>query len=153
MAINPVTIMAAIKAATIILKKENRQNIWIVLIFTLGLVALLLLVVIYILSSPLNILGGFFGMGELSELESFKVEHDNKVLIMASGLEWQGSYPLPMKNAVITSDYGSRTDPTTGEGSEFHEGMDLSAYWQAPVISIADGVVEKVNTATSDYGN
>ena len=153
MAIDPATIKAAIKAAAIVLKKENRQHIWTVLMFALGSVAFILLLAIYLLTSPLSVLGGFFGVGELSNMESFKLEHDDKVLIMTSDLEWQGAYPLPMKNASITSDYGNRTDPVTGEGTEFHKGMDMSAYWQAPVMSIADGVVEKVCTEINYYGN
>lgn len=153
MAIDPATIKMALKAAAIALKKENRRNILTVIMFVLGFVAFLLLAVIYILTSPLGILGGFFGMGELSNVESFKLEHDDKVLIMASELEWQGDYPLPLQNAIITSGYGNRANPATGEGTEFHKGMDMSAYWQSPIMSIEDGVVEKVCTETNDYGN
>lgn len=153
MAFGPASIKAAIKAATIILKKENRQNIWIVLMFTLGSVAFILLMIIYLLTSPLSILGGFFGIGELSSVESFKLEHDDKVLIIADELEWQGTYPMPLQNAAITSDYGNRNNPETGSDTEFHKGIDMSAYWQAPVMSIADGVVEKVHTGINDYGN
>lgn len=152
MAIDLATIKAAIKAAKIVLKKENRQNIWIVLMFALGSVAFILLIVIYLLTSPLSILDGFFGIGELSNVESFKLENDYRVLIITDELEWQGTYPLPLQNAANTSNYGNRDNPVTGSGTEFHKGMDMSAYWQAPVMSIADGVVEKVNTRINDYG-
>lgn len=49
--------------------------------------------------------------------------------------------------------FSDRTDPVTGEGTEYHMGIDMSAYWQAPVVSIVDGVVEKVYTEINDYGN
>lgn len=153
MAIDPATIKVALKAAMVALKKENRQNLWIVIMVALGSVAFVLLLLIYILTSPLSILGSFFNTGELSNIEGFKVQHDDKVLIMGGKLEWHGNYPLPMQNATLTSDYGSRTDPVTGLGSEFHKGIDLSAYWQAPVMSIADGIVETVNTEINGYGN
>lgn len=153
MALDPATINISLKAAAIMLKKENRQNIWIVLMFALGSVAFLMLVVIYLLTSPLSILGGFFDSSEIASIEGFKLEHDDKVLIMVSELEGQGAYPLPLKNAVITSDYGDRIDPVTGEGTEHHKGIDMSAYWQASVMSISDGVVQKVFTGINDYGN
>lgn len=41
----------------------------------------------------------------------------------------------------LTGSYGTRTDPLSGEGSEFHAGADISAPIGTPVRAPADGIV------------
>ncbi len=41
----------------------------------------------------------------------------------------------------LTGAYGNRTDPFSGEGGEFHSGVDLSAPIGTPVRAAADGIV------------
>lgn len=75
-----------------------------------------------------------------------------KVQYMFSPIE-DGEYPYPLENFYITSMYGERPNPT-GEGTTFHNGMDLAAAEPyAPMISIADGEVVTANTRTSSLGN
>jgi murein DD-endopeptidase MepM/ murein hydrolase activator NlpD len=51
----------------------------------------------------------------------------------------------------ITSGYGFRIHPITGEGL-VHEGLDIAAPPGAPVLAPADGIVEKCDR-TVQYGN
>lgn len=51
----------------------------------------------------------------------------------------------------ISSGFGNRRDPFTGEHS-FHPGLDISADYGAPVHAPADGVVESAGYA-GNYGN
>ena len=56
----------------------------------------------------------------------------------------------PLKGSVL-SPFGPRRDPF-GEGAEFHEGVDISGAYGAPVRATADGLVI-FSAQQSDYGN
>ncbi len=54
----------------------------------------------------------------------------------------KSEFVLPVNSSyVITSDYGTRIDPTTGEEEKFHTGLDIAAEWKTPILAIADGTV------------
>ncbi len=63
-----------------------------------------------------------------------------------------GRYPAPIQNGVITCGYGGRINPITGK-TEFHPALDIQGAWHSPITSIADGIVDQINTAWSPYGN
>jgi murein DD-endopeptidase MepM/ murein hydrolase activator NlpD len=60
-------------------------------------------------------------------------------------------YPLP-KVYPVTSGFGSRTDPITGEKSAFHTGLDLGAPYGTNILAAEDGVVILAQWY-SGYGN
>ena len=66
-------------------------------------------------------------------------------------------YPLgitcrvPVEGAVLTSRFGGRLHPITGEG-RFHKGIDLAAEKGSPIRSLAAGIVRTAETSDS-YGN
>jgi murein DD-endopeptidase MepM/ murein hydrolase activator NlpD len=60
-------------------------------------------------------------------------------------------YPLP-KVVPITSGYGSRVDPITGQKGAFHQGLDLGAPKNTQILAAEDGVVI-VAGWTNGYGN
>ncbi|QOS59549.1 M23 family metallopeptidase [Thermobifida fusca] len=49
-------------------------------------------------------------------------------------------FPLPADTWVLTSDYGPRVHPITGEDS-FHTGTDFAAPDGTPILAVADGTV------------
>lgn len=59
--------------------------------------------------------------------------------------------PLNIQNPIITSPFGSRTDPVSGEAGAFHAGVDVGVPIGTPLYAIADGTVENVGKA-SGYG-
>ncbi|RYG00358.1 MAG: M23 family metallopeptidase [Chitinophagaceae bacterium] len=50
---------------------------------------------------------------------------------------------FPLKSFALTSGYGPRTHPVTGERSKFHYGIDLRAFYE-PVYSVLYGEVVNV---------
>ncbi len=61
-----------------------------------------------------------------------------------------GQFLKPMENARVTSGYGYRQDPFTGQQS-FHNGIDMvSPINNAPIFSVADGTV--YSTPSSSVG-
>lgn len=61
------------------------------------------------------------------------------------------AYPL-VKQAPITSDFGSRTDPINGKAGAFHTGIDLGAPQGTDILAAENGVVI-VASWWSGYGN
>ena len=59
------------------------------------------------------------------------------------------SWPLPV-SGTLTSGFGIRTDPFTGE-QKFHGGMDIAAAAGTPVLAAADGTVSFAN-GTDPWG-
>ena len=68
---------------------------------------------------------------------------------------WEGTgifeWPLP-GDFSITSPFGYRTDPITGEAS-FHDGVDIAAPEGTAILAAADGVVVTANRTDSWGGS
>mgnify|MGYP000864227499 FL=1 len=62
-------------------------------------------------------------------------------------LQW----PLPIPGS-ITSPFGYRTDPLTGETS-YHDGTDIAAPEGTPILAAADGTVTVANALDSWGGS
>lgn len=58
----------------------------------------------------------------------------------------------PVEQGVLTSSFGMRDDPFTGEES-FHNGMDIGADENTPIYSALPGTVGQVVTDDASYGN
>ncbi|MCP4354626.1 MAG: M23 family metallopeptidase [Proteobacteria bacterium] len=50
------------------------------------------------------------------------------------------NWPVINKRAYISSKYGWRTDPFTGN-KRWHSGIDIGAGWNAPIVAVGEGVV------------
>lgn len=73
--------------------------------------------------------------------------------MIGSDADWAGTgiftWPLP-QSFTITSQFGYRTDPFTGEIS-YHSGTDIAAPYGTPVLAAAGGTVTVAN-ATDTWG-
>lgn len=64
-----------------------------------------------------------------------------------------GKFSVPLKvNYVITSEFGSRTDPITGRKGAFHSGLDMAAPGGSSIYAAESGVVILAEW-WSGYGN
>ena len=87
-----------------------------------------------------ELLGGFAqGSGELMNPDSTRIPTGN--------LQW----PLPVAGA-ITSQFGHRVDPITGEVSS-HSGTDIACAEGTPILAAADGTVTVANGLDSWGGS
>ena len=87
-----------------------------------------------------ELLGGFaLGGGELMNPDSTRTPTGN--------LQW----PLPVAG-TITSQFGHRVDPITGEVSS-HTGTDIACAEGTPILSAADGIVTVANGLDSWGGS
>lgn len=59
---------------------------------------------------------------------------------------------FPLKNATVTSDYGSRTDPVTKKSLAGHHGIDLVSKTDTDILCYANGTVTKTEYSAV-YGN
>ncbi len=89
--------------------------------------------------------------GQLSLLESMIINRE-----LDSRMEPSGR---PVESGWLSSRYGPRADPFTGEPSN-HYGIDFAGKLEAPIVSVADGVViwsgKRVgygNVVDIDHGN
>lgn len=80
---------------------------------------------------------------ELSMLESRFLEAHNR--------ERRQPTALPVKDAVLGSPFGQRSDPFVGQRA-MHEGIDFNAERGTPVVAAADGVVVAAGWH-GDFGN
>lgn len=72
-----------------------------------------------------------------------QVERQNKL--------WSQSPSIRPAEGYVTSGFGFRPDPMTGENL-FHDGLDIANQFGTPVFAPADGIVT-ANEQLQDYGN
>lgn len=61
-------------------------------------------------------------------------------------------FPMPA-SGYVSSAYGTRINPITGEPGAMHYGMDIRGEHYQPISAIASGKVKVANTKKSGYGN
>ncbi|TCZ76873.1 peptidase M23 [Paenibacillus albiflavus] len=107
---------------------------------------------------------------QAESLEKITAEEEEKVITMAreesklqaekakaaggSSYKYSGgkfAYPLPSQ-VPVTSEYGSRVNPVTGQKGEFHKGIDFGAKSGTNILAAEDGVV-LLASSYSGYGN
>ncbi|MFG6150618.1 lysozyme family protein [Halobacillus sp. B23F22_1] len=73
----------------------------------------------------------------------------------SSPVEFEGSegeWALPLKNITVTSDFGWRTHPISGERSH-HKGTDFDCSLSDTIYSVKEGVVSKAVHSNGGLGN
>lgn len=85
---------------------------------------------------------GIIDSNKLTEYDEFAIERWGSTGQRGNDepIKNNGSYILPVKNAVLSSPFGGRDNPT-GYGTEFHRGLDFANPTGTPIMAIADGKV------------
>lgn len=158
MAIDPHT--AKIVAQTVISQitdEEKRQRLIIGIIIAIVIVVFVLMIPIFAITSTIDKIKSFFGFGDDgtttdSSYYSLVEMHDTYAPTQTVGeLEYNGTFPMPVKNATVTCEFGSRIHPVTGKQS-FHTGMDIAGAWHSNITAVENGKVVWAGVQNG-YGN
>ncbi len=159
MAIDPATAkIIAQQVINQITDERKRERIVIMIIIIVILFLFILALPMLILTASVEQLKNIFGWENEEEMNS-SVEYSQVQTIQAKygeeletgTLTFNGELPMPVNNAVVTSEFGNRIHPVTNEYS-FHTGIDLAGEWHSNIMTILDGKVIYVGVQ-GGYGN
>lgn len=158
MAIDPATAKLIAKAViSQITDEEKRQRLIIGIIIAIMVCIIIIMIPIFLLTETIENIKSFFGWGNDEEITNtqytsiVEVRNQYGTNLESELLVFNGSLPMPVNNAVVTSEFGSRIHPVTGKQS-FHTGIDLAGAWRSNIMSVLDGKVVWAGVK-SGYGN
>ena len=158
MAIDPHTAKVIAQAViSQITDEEKRQRLIIGIIIAIVIFVFILMIPIFAITSTIDKIKSFFGFGEDgtttdSSYYSLVEMHDTYAPTLTVGeLEYNGTFPMPVQNATVTCEFGSRIHPITGKQS-FHTGMDIAGAWHSNITAVEKGKIVWAGVQ-SGYGN
>ena len=158
MAVDPHTLKIIAQAViSQITDEEKRQRLIIGIIIAIVIMGFIILIPIFAITSTIDTIKSFFGFGEdgkaIDDTYYSLVEmHDTYALTPQIGeLEYNGTFPMPVQNATVTSEFGSRVHPVTGKQS-YHTGIDLAGVWRSNITSVEKGSIVFAGVQQG-YGN
>ncbi len=158
MAIDPHTAKIIAQAViSQITDEEKRQRLVIGIIILIVNVTLIILIPLFAITSTVDKIKSFFGFGDDgkatdSSYYSLVEMHDTYAPTVTVGeLEYNGTFPMPVQNATVTSEFGARVHPVTGKQS-FHTGIDLAGTWHSNITAVEKGTVVWAGVQRG-YGN
>lgn len=121
MAIDPATAKMIAKAViSQITDEEKRQRLIIGIIIGIVVFILILAIPMLLLVSAWETIKGWFGWksdeemiasNEYALISQIKTDYGNE--LESIGITFNGELPMPVNNAVVTSEFGNRTHPVT----------------------------------------
>ena len=158
MAVDPHTARIIAQAViSQITDEEKRQRLVIGIIILIVNVTLIILIPLFAITSTVDKIKSFFGFGDDgkatdSSYYSLVEMHDTYAPTVTVGeLEYNGTFPMPVQNATVTSEFGARVHPVTGKQS-FHTGIDLAGTWHSNITAVEKGTVVWAGVQRG-YGN
>lgn len=158
MALDPATAKLIAKVViSQITDEEKRQKLIIGIIVAIVVFIFILMIPLFALTETIDKIKNFFGVGdngEITDLDYYSiVEMREKYggTLEIGELVFNGTMPMPVNDAVVTSEFGARIHPVTGKNS-FHTGIDLAGAWHSNIMSVADGKIVFAGVK-SGYGN
>lgn len=158
MAVDPHTAKIIAQAViSQITDEEKRQRLVIGIIILIVNVTLIILIPLFAITSTVDKIKSFFGFGDDgkatdSSYYSLVEMHDTYAHTVTVGeLEYNGTFPMPVQNATVTSEFGARVHPVTGKQS-FHTGIDLAGTWHSNITAVEKGTVVWAGVQRG-YGN
>ena len=149
MAVNPY--IAKVIAQTIITQitdEEKRQRLVIGIIITISVILLIALIPLFAILSTVDELKSYFvfnedGITSNSDYYFLIDIHNNYIApvnLSIEELEYNGTFPMPVQNAVITCEFGDRIHPITNQRS-LHTGIDIAGAWHSNITAVENGII------------
>ncbi len=158
MALDPATAKLIAKVViSQITDEEKRQKLIIGIIVAIVVFVFILMIPLFALTETIDKIKNFFGVGdngEITDLDYYSIVEIREKYggtLEIGELVFNGTMPMPVNDAVVTSEFGARIHPVTGKNS-FHTGIDLAGAWHSNIMSVADGKIVFAGVK-SGYGN
>lgn len=138
--------------------EEKRQRLIIGIVIFVTIFILIIATPMLLVTSSWEKIQEFFGWKDEEEMKASteyslicEVKTKSGYGLEMEELTFKGTLPMPVNNAVVTSEFGTRIHPITNVKS-FHTGIDLAGAWHSPIISVDNGIVVWAGVK-SGYGN
>lgn len=158
MALDPATAKLIAQAViSQITDEEKRQRLIIGIIIAIVVFIFILMIPLFALTETIDKIKSFFGVGdngEITDLDYYSIvemREEYGGVLEVEELVFNGTMPMPVNDAVVTSEFGARIHPVTGKNS-FHTGIDLAGAWHSNIMSVANGKIVFAGVK-SGYGN
>ena len=122
MALDPATAKLIAKVViSQITDEEKRQRLIIGIIIGIVVFTFIIMIPLFALTSTIDKIKSFFGFGDDgqatdSSYYSLVEMHDTYApTVTIEDLEYNGTFPMPVQNATVTSEFGTRIHPVTGK--------------------------------------
>ena len=155
MAVDPATAKVVLSQIT---DEEKRQRLIIGIIIAIVIIVFILMIPIFAITSTIDKIKSYFGFGDngqaMDSSYNYLVEMNQNYGIHNTEigeLVFNGTFPMPVNNATVTSEFGTRIHPVTGKRS-FHTGIDLASTWHSNIMSVANGKIVFAGVKIG-YGN
>ncbi|MDO5556666.1 MAG: M23 family metallopeptidase [Clostridia bacterium] len=155
MAIDPATAKAIAKVViSQITDEEKRQRLIIAVIIFIVVTLLIIMLPLFLLTSTIDNIKSALGFKDETDknygtILEIRTEYNKD--LTSNELVFNGTLPMPVNGATVTSEFGSRIHPVTGKKS-FHTGIDLAGVWHSDIMAVLDGTVVFAGVQ-SGYGN
>ena len=137
--------------------EEKRQKLIIGIIIGVVVTTFIIMIPLFALTSTIDKIKSFFGFGDDGKASDISYDYLISIkekygtTLETEELVFNGILPMPVNNAVVTSEFGNRIHPLTGKQS-FHTGIDLAGKWHSNIMSVLDGKVVFAGVKPG-YGN
>ena len=155
MALDPATAKLIAKVViSQITDEEKRQRLIIGIIIGIVVFTFIIMIPLFALTSTIDKIKSFFGFGDdgqATDSSYYSLVEMHNTYATIGDLEYNGTFPMPVQDATVTSEFGSRIHPVTGKQS-FHTGIDLAGAWHSNITAVEKGTIVFAGVQQG-YGN
>ena len=155
MALDPATAKLIAKVViSQITDEEKRQRLIIGIIIGIVVFTFIIMIPLFALTSTIDKIKSFFGFGDdgqATDSSYYSLVEMHNTYATTVDLEYNGTFPMPVQDATVTSEFGSRIHPVTGKQS-FHTGIDLAGAWHSNITAVEKGTIVFAGVQQG-YGN